>query len=404
VQPLQFAAVTVTASDPGHDAVTTTVSWGDGSSNQYDGPGAIVATHAWTAPGIYTVTLQATDEDGATSTTASMTITVKDTIPPVFTFVPAPVTLVQTTLAGTPYAPGVATAVDSGGPDPVVSMAGVPAGNVFPVGVTTLTYVASDASGNVASATTTVTVVGNTTVGNSGPVQASDAVTVSFASVEGAGFTQAEVIEPAASGELPDAFVSALFAYEVSTTAAVTGPITLCFTVPLDTDQATFDALRVLHAEGGILVDRTILAPQAPAPDFGARTLCALTDSLSPFLIALRDVTPPTIVRLAPSRSTLSPPNHQMTSLSLAIDATDNLAVASCAITAVTSNEPVNGTGDGDTAPDWSISGPTTLQLRAERSGRGQGRIYTVTVRCADAAGNASIGTTSVMVPKGSDK
>jgi hypothetical protein len=326
---------------------------------------------------------------------------VKDTIPPAFTFVPPPVTMVQTTAAGAPYVPAMATAVDSGGLEPTVSMGGVPFGNLFPVGVTTLTYVASDASGNVASATTTVTVAVNTPAGSSQPVQASDSVTVSFGSVEGSGFTQAEVIDPVAAGELSDAFISALFAYDVSTTADVTGPITLCFTVPLETDQVTFDALRVLHAEGGILVDRTILAPQSPAPDFGARTLCAMTHSLSPFVIATRDVTPPAIASVTPSQSTLSPPNHKMASLSLAIAATDNLAMSSCAITAVTSNEPVTGTGDGDTAPDWSITGPTTLQLRAERSGSGHGRIYTVTVRCSDAAGNASTGTTSVMVPKG---
>jgi hypothetical protein len=126
-----------------------------------------------------------------------------------------------------------------------------------------------------------------------------------------------------------------------------------------------------------------------------------MTHSLSPFVIATRDVTPPAIASVTPSQSTLSPPNHKMASLSLAIAATDNLAMSSCAITAVTSNEPVTGTGDGDTAPDWSITGPTTLQLRAERSGSGHGRIYTVTVRCSDAAGNASTGTTSVMVPKG---
>lgn len=404
VQLPQSATVTATASDPGQDVVTTTVNWGDGSASHYAGLGAIVATHAWNAPGIYTVTVQATDEDGASSSAASMTVTVADTIPPAFTFVPPPVTLVQTTLAGTPYAPAMASAVDSGSPNPIVSIAGVPAGNVFPVGVTTLTYVAADASGNHATATTTVTVVGNTPAGSSTPVQASDNVTVSFGGVEQSGFTHAEVIDPATAGPLSDAFISALVAYEVSTTAIVTPPITLCFTVPLETDQATFDALRVLHAEGGVLVDRTILAPQSPAPDFDARTLCAQTDSVSPFVIAVRDVTPPSIESVTLSQPTLSPPNHRMVSMSLVIAAADNVSVASCSITAVTSNEPINGTGDGDLAPDWSITGPTMLQLRAERSGSGNGRIYTVTVRCSDAAGNGSTGTASVMVPKGKGK
>jgi len=65
----------------------------------------------------------------------------------------------------------------------------------------------------------------------------------------------------------------------------------------------------------------------------------------------------------------------------------------------VNSNEPVNGLGDGDTAPDWIITGDLTVNLRAERSGIGNGRIYTITVTCKDACGNSSVGSTTVTVP-----
>jgi hypothetical protein len=47
------------------------------------------------------------------------------------------------------------------------------------------------------------------------------------------------------------------------------------------------------------------------------------------------------------------------------------------------------------------ISGPLSASLRAERSGTGTGRIYTLTIRCRDAAGNAATGTTTVVVPVG---
>ena len=76
----------------------------------------------------------------------------------------------------------------------------------------------------------------------------------------------------------------------------------------------------------------------------------------------------------------------------------DNCGVASCSIISITSNEPVNGTGDGDTAPDWEIVDANHVRLRAERAGNGDGRTYTITVKCVDANGNMSIATTTVVV------
>ena len=70
-----------------------------------------------------------------------------------------------------------------------------------------------------------------------------------------------------------------------------------------------------------------------------------------------------------------------------------------CQLIAVSSNEPVNGTGDGHTAPDWQITGPLTVSLRAERAGNGSGRVYTLTTECHDATGNRAQGATTVTVP-----
>ena len=68
-------------------------------------------------------------------------------------------------------------------------------------------------------------------------------------------------------------------------------------------------------------------------------------------------------------------------------------------------DEPVDGTGDGDTSPDWEITGDLTLRLRAERAGTGSGRVYTITVEARDYSGNTTLETISVIVPKNqSDK
>ena len=60
---------------------------------------------------------------------------------------------------------------------------------------------------------------------------------------------------------------------------------------------------------------------------------------------------------------------------------------------------PPEASGDGDQAPDWEIVDRHRVRLRAERSGLGNGRIYTIAVTCTDAAGNATTRTTAVSVP-----
>lgn len=113
--------------------------------------------------------------------------------------------------------------------------------------------------------------------------------------------------------------------------------------------------------------------------------------------ITLVDNQPPVISGESSSIYVLSPPNHTMRDATINYTATDNCAVTSTL--SVTSNEPVNGTGDGDTDPDWVVVDNHSVQLRAERSANGNGRIYTVTITATDAAGNTSAKTVEVRVP-----
>lgn len=72
---------------------------------------------------------------------------------------------------------------------------------------------------------------------------------------------------------------------------------------------------------------------------------------------------------------------------------------ASCWIYDITSNEDVNGNGDGNTEPDWEIVDEMHVRLRAERSAPGSGREYLIHFRCEDASGNFVLGTVEVDVP-----
>lgn len=113
------------------------------------------------------------------------------------------------------------------------------------------------------------------------------------------------------------------------------------------------------------------------------------------------DTKPPTICHIDATPDCLWPPNHRMVPVTINVKAHDDLdPVPVCRIISVSSNEPADGLGDGDTSPDWEITGPLTVNLRAERSGEGHGRIYMVTIECSDDSGNTSTATVTVRVPR----
>jgi hypothetical protein len=114
---------------------------------------------------------------------------------------------------------------------------------------------------------------------------------------------------------------------------------------------------------------------------------------------ATPDTTPPTIVSITSSPSTLWPANHKMVPVSISVVAVDDIDPSPQShIVSVTSNQPANATGDGNTPSDWMITGPLSLDLRAERSGSGE-RVYTVTIATSDASGNTSTAATAIRVP-----
>ena len=113
------------------------------------------------------------------------------------------------------------------------------------------------------------------------------------------------------------------------------------------------------------------------------------------------DTTAPSIENIRTTPSLLWPPNHKMTPVVVNVSASDSCSPTTvCKIVSVHSNEPINGLGDGDTAPDWEINGNLGVTLRAERAGTGNGRIYTITVQCTDASGNSATKETVVIVPR----
>lgn len=84
--------------------------------------------------------------------------------------------------------------------------------------------------------------------------------------------------------------------------------------------------------------------------------------------------------------SLLWPPNHKMHDITINYtNGCNGSGDNACQILSVTSDEPLNTRGDGNTSFDWKIVDNHRVQLRSERKGNGDGRVYTITVRCIDA-------------------
>lgn len=118
-------------------------------------------------------------------------------------------------------------------------------------------------------------------------------------------------------------------------------------------------------------------------------------------VIQVVDTQPPR-VELALSPTSLWPPNHRMVGVHATVRV-DDCGPVTITLVSVTSSEPDNGLGDGDTVND--IQGAATdsadfdLLLRAERAGGGSGRVYTIVYKVVDEVGLETTATATVTVP-----
>lgn len=103
--------------------------------------------------------------------------------------------------------------------------------------------------------------------------------------------------------------------------------------------------------------------------------------------------TPPDCSAVAPDRTTLEPPNRQFHTITLS-GATDAEGPITLTVTGATQDEAVGNTPDaalGVTADQ--------VQLRAERDGSGDGRVYRIAFTASDGDGATCSGTAIVSIP-----
>ncbi|WP_066405688.1 family 10 glycosylhydrolase [Flavisolibacter tropicus] len=114
------------------------------------------------------------------------------------------------------------------------------------------------------------------------------------------------------------------------------------------------------------------------------------------FTVTTQDVTAPVISEVSADPAVLWSPNHKLRDVTVLYTLTDNCSAATATLS-VSSNETKNGNGKKD--PDWIIIDEHHVQLKAERLGNGDGRVYTITITAKDAAGNTSSQDVTVTVP-----
>jgi len=113
---------------------------------------------------------------------------------------------------------------------------------------------------------------------------------------------------------------------------------------------------------------------------------------------ALSACSGPSILGVSAAPNVLWPPDHKLVRVVINYTVADSCDSAPVCSLKVGSSDGEGG-GSGNTSPDWQVIDAHDVNLRAERAGAGDGRIYTITVTCTDKLGLSSSATTTVTVP-----
>ncbi|PKP32261.1 MAG: hypothetical protein CVT99_05835 [Bacteroidetes bacterium HGW-Bacteroidetes-16] len=210
---------------------------------------------------------------------------------------------------------------------------------------------------------------------------------------------------------------------EASATALVTvvdnmAPEALCQTLTIALDETGSASITASQIDNGSndncgVASVTVFPMDFSCADLGENTVTlTVTDnnqnvSVCTSTVTVEDNILPVLTAIA-NPITLWPPNHKYETISMSqlfVSVWDNCGVLSIDdvyITSVTSDEVenANGNGDGNTVNDIVISSDcNSVDLRKERSGNGNGRVYTIYMSVDDGNGNTGTASCQVQVP-----
>ncbi|MGB2809874.1 MAG: LamG-like jellyroll fold domain-containing protein, partial [Sedimentisphaerales bacterium] len=115
--------------------------------------------------------------------------------------------------------------------------------------------------------------------------------------------------------------------------------------------------------------------------------------------ITVQDTTPPDF-EFSVTPTMLWPPNHKMVLITPSWTVSDECdATPQVSLVGIVANEGDDIIGDGHTSDDIQIGDDGSIYVRAERSGPGSDRIYTITYQSVDDCGNTTVRSATVSIP-----
>lgn len=117
-----------------------------------------------------------------------------------------------------------------------------------------------------------------------------------------------------------------------------------------------------------------------------------------PITVTIIDTTAPTLAPIA-DKTILWPPNKKMVGIIIRANASDNSGIPVQLSVAIACNESANGEVYWTTPVIDQTTGIISIQFMADRSGKGDGRQYTVTITATDDVGNKSTANVKIVVP-----
>lgn len=157
-------------------------------------------------------------------------------------------------------------------------------------------------------------------------------------------------------------------------------------------------------ASASVAVDLTVPAGTPDGTDVsltvtaGSNTDPNILNSVSVRLTVISN-RPPDCSLARPSIASLWPANHKLHEIAILGVTDPDGDTVTIQIDSITQDEPTKGGGDGDTCPDAFGLGTSIAQIRAERSGKGNGRVYTITFTATDGKGGSCQSSVKVSVP-----